>query len=182
MRPRLEVGRADHRDEAEEHEDEDLAEARVPVGPGTGRIEPTGREAGGAHDQQPRRRGEGEHEAGDARDAEGAERRRLHAPRGRDAGCHEPDRPESLGVGPPDSVRVVVRVVRADLDPERDDERAERPPPDHRAIGGRHRGPDDDRHHCGRERARPGAGHPVTNRGHLAMRRVGRGSGAPWEP
>jgi len=39
---------------------------RVPIRPGPGRVEPTGREAGGTHDEQPRRRREGEYEAGHA--------------------------------------------------------------------------------------------------------------------
>ena len=91
-RAEAEIGGADDRNEAEEDEDEDLPEARVPVRPRPGRVEPAGGEAGRAHDEQPGRRGKGEHEAGHARHPEGTKGRRLDGPRGRAAGSDEPSR------------------------------------------------------------------------------------------
>ena len=107
----LHVRRADDRDEAEEHEHHDLAQAEVAV-----RLRAAGVEPGRHHadrtdrDQPPggRRR---QHQPGDRRDAEGEERRPLHRARLGHPRPDQPHRPDPVGVGAADAVGVVVGVV-----------------------------------------------------------------------
>ena len=120
-----EVGAGD-RDDAEEQEHEDLAEALVAVGPRAAGVEHAGEDRGGADQQQlpaggrdqvgAREHGEPERDVG--RDQHLA---RRHEPAGGHAHGPEP----VLGVGAAARVGVVVGEVRADLDEQRAEQRGE---------------------------------------------------------
>ena len=125
----LDVRRADDRDEPEEDEHHDLAEAEVAVGLRAAGVEPRGQHRHDADGQQPPggRRGQGQ--ARDRGHAEGQERRPLHRSGRCGARPDQPQRTDPVGVGAADAVGVVVGVVDRHLEREGDDEREQRLPP-----------------------------------------------------
>ena len=116
----LDVRRADHRDEAEEDEDHHLAQAEVAVGTRPAGVEPGRGHAQRAHDQQPPRRQGGQHQAGHRGHPEGGERGGAAPRPGGGAGADEPHRADPVVVGAADAVGVVVGVVDAHLQRQRD--------------------------------------------------------------
>ena len=173
------VGRPDGGDEAEEHEDEQLAETEVAVRLGAAGVPPRGEDRQRADEQQPPGGGERQYQSGHAGHGERQQRRPLHrAGAGQPAG-DEAHRTDAHLVGAAHTVAVVVGVVHPDLQGEADDEREQRPPPDRLAD------PDGDaRAECdgddrGGQRARAGAEHPLV-RGRCC-RRCGHRSTLPHD-
>src|SRR5699024_10468825 len=113
-------------DETEEDEDEDLAEAHIPIGPLPSGVEPRGGHGGCADDEEPPRlRDEDEHDAGETGTTEEEEGRTLDRMRLGQTGRGQTHRTDSLVVGAADAVGVVVGVVRPDLEAESDEQREE---------------------------------------------------------
>ena len=127
----LDVRRAEHRDQAEEDEDHHLAEAHVAVGPRAAGVEPGGEDA-----QQPDRRPATRpwsprapaRRAAAPPSARNAAR--LTARGRRDLAADQAQRADPVVVGAADAVGVVVGVVDADLQQQRDRQREQRLPPD----------------------------------------------------
>ncbi len=179
---RLRGHRPERRDEAEEDEDAHFAPATVAVGARRAGIGPRGGDGRGADGEQPplvrqHRHGETQERA----DGERGERRRLHARRPRLPRGDEALRPDAVGIGPADAVRVVVRVVDRYLERESDAEGERRDSRTERAEGRRRRRADGD----GSDRRGEGLGacaaNPVTRRrGHAGLpSSPGQG---PWRP
>ena len=123
-RERLHVRRPSGRDDPEEDEHEQLAEAVVAVGALAARVEPGGDDRDGADGEQPPLPGDDdERESGERGEREEAERDGEHVPRLRDARTGEARRADPVVVGAAHPVGVVVGVVHADLQRERDHER-----------------------------------------------------------
>ena len=168
-RPRLglDVRRADHRDQPEEHEDHHLAEAEVAVGPRAAGVEPRGEHADRARPRPATRRwwrpapGRPRAATPNARNAA-----RLHRARGRGPGADEPHRADPVGVGAADAVGVVVGVVDRHLQRQADHQGEQRLPPDR----ARRRTP--------RRRCRPARGRPP-RAGCADGRRRATGRGLP---
>ena len=149
------VRRADGRDEAEEREHEQLTEAEVAVGLGPSGVSPGRADARQADGDQPPRRGGSEHQPGDGRDRERAERGSLHGRGRRQPGRDQSHRADADVVGAAHAVGVVVGVVHADLQRQADHEREGDTPPADRTVTGRGPGADGDRDDRGRQGARP---------------------------
>ena len=116
----LHINRADRRHEAEEEEDEDLAQAEVAVWSRPPRVQPAREQARRADDQQPPVDGQAESDPQHGGDAEGGDRRPPDLRRSdnpRRSGANGPDSPV---VGAAHEVRVVVGEIDPDLHAERD--------------------------------------------------------------
>ena len=162
----LDVLRAEHRHQPEEHEDHHLAEPEVAVGLRPAGVEPRRSHRHRTHDHQPPGRAGREHQARDRRDPERRERRRLHRARRRDPGADQSHRADPVGVGAADAVGVVVGVVDADLQREAHHESEQGLPPHRVAVVRRHARAREDGRDRGRQRARAGAGHPLRGSRH----------------
>ena len=115
----LHVGRSRRRHQTEEHEDEQLTEPEVSVGPRTTGVGPSRQTAEQTERDEPPGDPCGQHEAGQAGHAEGDEGCGLDLAHRGQLARDEPDRADPARVGTPHAVRVVVDVVRADLDAQR---------------------------------------------------------------
>jgi hypothetical protein len=180
----LHVGRSGRRHEAEEHEDEDLAEAQVTVGAGSARVGPPRNATQKAQRDEPPGDACSQHQARQPSDAKGEECGDLDLPHGGELTRHQPDRADPARIGAPHPVRVVIHVVRAHLDPQRHHEGQKGVEPGDLTVeSGAYRrmactpdlwrgddemaarevsrcSPDGDRHDGCRKRARARAGHP----------------------
>ena len=158
----LGVGGAEHGDEPEEHEDEQLAEPGVSVRPGPAGVEPGGHDGRRAHRQQPPAAAQGDQgQARDGGDAERQEGRRPDRRGPRQPRTGEPQRAHPVGVGAADAVGVVVGVVDPHLQCEGDQQGQQGPQRAQALEHGRGPGP----HQNGRDRrgqgARSGTGPPL---------------------
>src|SRR5262249_14363368 len=106
-------------DEAEEDEDEEIAEPVVAERPGAAGVEPAGGDREDADGDDRPAADRREREAEGHRDAERDPRRALDRRRLDQPALRHPPGTDPLGVGAPLEVRVVVGEVGADLDEER---------------------------------------------------------------
>ena len=118
----LHVGRSRGCHEPEEDEDEELAEPEVAIGPGAARIGPARQTAQESERNEPPGDAGREDEPGDPGDCERDECGDLDLPDGGESTGNQSHRPDALLVGSTNAVGVVVHVVRADLDPQRNQE------------------------------------------------------------
>ena len=169
----LHVGAAERGDEAEEHEHHHLAESDVAV-----RLRPAGVGRGGDERGRPDEQQPGIHdERQSTAPTTAAIRERDDCGAAHRRGCRESARDEAdgaaaVGVGAAHAVGVVVGVVDADLQRERDDERGERPPPADRPVERAGRGPDEHRRDRRAQRLRPRPLEPNANWRHKATSQV----------
>ena len=119
----LHIGGARRGDEAKEDEDEQFPEAEVPVGAGATRVGPPRDAAHQTERDEPPRDAGRQPEARCSGNPEGDERSELDLPHRGELAGHEPDRADPVLIRPANPVRIVVDVVRADLDPQRHDQR-----------------------------------------------------------
>ena len=178
----LRVGGAEHGDQPEEQEHAHLAEPAVPVGPAAAGVAPGREDRDGADGEQPPLAGErAPAQAEHGGDAERGERRALDRPRARGARRGEAQGPDAVDVRAADPVGVVVGVVDAHLQRERDAERQRGPAQVERAQLGGGAAADEDRGGGGGQRARTSALHPVAGSGHVSFLSVSgaRSSRAP---
>jgi hypothetical protein len=122
----LDVGRAGGGHQPEEDEDQHLAEAEVAVGVLASGIGPTRQPAEEADRNEPVGDPDGQDESGHARHSEGRKGGKLHLSHRRQLAGDETDRADANLVGAAHAIGVVVDVVGADLQAERDHQRQER--------------------------------------------------------
>ena len=172
----LHVRRTDRRDEAEEHEDEQLSEPGIAVRTPSAGVGPRGHDARGAHQQQPPvARAHDDRSAGDRGDREPREGDRQHRARCGLARGGEAGGADALVVGAADAVAVVVGVVHTDLQGDRHDQAAQRDHPVE--LGARDEGrsrADDDRGDRERQGAQARRADPVARRRRCNVRGVAR--------
>ena len=176
QRAGLHERRPDDGDQAEEDEDEHLAQRPVAVGERTAGVGPGGGDADRAR-RRPATSSTGRPAPRPATAATAKARHRgdQHLPRRCGPGADEPHRADPVGVGAAPAVGVVVGVVDRDLQGERDDqgeERGQRPEAAERGGGA---GADEHRGERGRQGARPGAGDPLRGGGHQPSTAPGDG-------
>ena len=187
----LHVGRSRRGHQAEEDEDEDLAQSEVAVRMLPARVRPTGQAAEQADRDEPPGDADGQHEAGHGRDSERHERGDLHLSDRGQLPRHKTNRADPHLIGPPHAVGVVVDVVGPDLQPECHDQ-GQHGVEEREVMGHAHAGPmarvrtrscrkepgdevpghhvarrrtDDDRNHGRRQRPGARASHPQPPRG-----------------
>jgi hypothetical protein len=172
----LDERRAAHRDEAEEHHHEHVAQAVVAERP-----RPTGvrhaREDRGDADRDHRPAGRrDEVEAEQRGNAERRDHRALHRRGADQPGADRAHRADAIGaVGAALGVEHIVGEVGADLDRERSGERRQGGAPRDAAARRGDRGADDDRHDRRGQRAQPGGADPGRRgRGHEDLARAVR--------
>ena len=184
----LHIGRARCGHETEEDEDEELAEAEIPVRSGASRVGPPRDAADEAERDEPPGDAGRQPQACQSSDTEGDQRGDLDLADGRQLACHQPDGADPVLVRPAYPVRIVVDEVGADLDAQSHDQRQNGVQPGQLAVercahrcmadaGDLRRGddevstrevarrrPDDDRDDRSRKGARARARHPQLER------------------
>ena len=180
----LRVGGAEHGDEPEEREDADLAEPAVPVRPAAAGVAPGREDRDGADGEQPPLAGERRRATrpSTAATPNAANAAALTDPGARGPGRGQPQRADAVHVGAADAVGVVVGVVDAHLQGERDAERERGAAEVERAQLGGGAAADEDRGGGGGQRARSSALHPVAGSGHVSFLSSCRGRRAAWRP
>ena len=146
--------RAEHRYKTEEDEDRDLAKSAITVGIFTAGVEPRGRDAQRADQNEPPRAHQGQRHTGNTCDAKGAERRILHNLRLHQTRTRQAQRAGAVIVSAADAIGVVVGEVHTHNQRPRDNQREHRTSPDNWRVRRCRSDTDDDR----RKRIRPGMG------------------------
>ena len=170
----LHVVGARHRDDPEEQEHEQLAEALVAVGPRAAGVQDSGKDRRRADDQQRPAGDRDQVDPDEHGDTEGRPRRDQHLARRDEPAGGDPHGAEAvLCVGAAAGVGVVVRQVGPDLDGDRADQRGEEGQPVQVAVVGGQRRADENRRHRRRKRPRPGGHEPDAGAAAELASRVG---------
>ena len=151
----LQVDGANGRDQAEEDEDEELAQTEVAIRPRTAGVKPARQQAGRSHHEQSPVDREADRKPRHSRDAERGDRGPAHLGGFDHAGGGRSEWTDAARVGAADVVRIVVGEVDPDLHAEGDDQRGEPRPPAQAALVHRDRGPRQHRRDRSGERDRP---------------------------
>ena len=121
----------------------------------------------GPDDGEPHRvRERNQRQACQRADAKEGERHEFDVARRREPLTHETNRPDPVGIGASDPVGVVVRVVDADLQAQRDKQREQRESEIRVAEGGSSAGSDEDGGEGSRQGAGARTGNPLSGRSH----------------